>query len=1086
MAKKFLTDIDLGSNRIKNVGAPQDPGDVVNFQTFQEDERFNVAFVVKVNTTPGYGEFSSIQAAIDSITDNSSTNRYVIQIAPGLYVSDTLTLKPYVSLLGMETLSVRIQVDATNKDAIVAAANCTIKNVYISGATDLGKSAIKFTGGAAPISIINCRFGANDQLISIGSSTGAGLFTIRDCVVDGDSNYTIGIKVQDAGTFPCAGVISNVIQQTTTAPYSDNFCYVSGLLTRVVVETTSIIKTGSSTSDCFLLENGATLKMSSVNIGGFTNAVHVPNVGAAPILYATALACDTNNTYDVLIEHPGTTGSIAGLVNRSKVSIDASATIPVFINDAVGSSTVFTGDLYQGSNFSELTQISCQLQHGANIGLISGGDLSDPGTGTLSVNVAAGHGYVMVGTAPDDYLKYVEFGAQSISLTANTDHYIYINSAGIVNSTTSLPSFLDVITLGKVRTNGTTIAFIQHVARRADHIGSRLDRTLRLAIGSIYVSGSIASKNGTVQLDVTNGTYYYSTYQFTPVGGTAISWKAFFKNGSGNWNMSTQSSIDYANYDNGSGTLQAIPADNFAKHTLYVVNGPSETYLLVYGQSTFTTLETAVSGALPTPPSTWSANITKIASIIVKNSATASERISQINDERPTLAFKAGSAGGAGVTNHSDLTNLGADDHTQYLLVNGTRNMAGNLNMGTNNITNVGTVDGVDVSAHASRHLPNGADPLATGVPASIGSANAAGTANAFSRQDHVHNHGAQTDPTHHAVASTTDNGFMSAVDKTKLDAATNLNTANAIVKRDVNGDFSAHDLTVNQINGITVEDHSDRHLPNGADPLTTGVPSTIGTANSEGTANAFSRQDHVHNHGAQTDPTHHAVASTTDNGFMSAADKVKINNLTNDKTANTVYAGPASGGAGVPNFRALVKADLPSTVVHTDQTNTFTTGGLDLSAGSILRIPRLAAAPSSPISGQIYFNTTDNRFYGYDGTNWGIFPRRRFASLTTSNNVQTTIQTINDIPVNDTYVIQIHVTAYVTGGATYGAWQRTVIVTKNDTTATVQHINADVDKQNGLGPNSIAVVANAGNVDIKVTGNAGVTVNWKSKYNIV
>jgi hypothetical protein len=47
----------------------------------------------------------------------------------------------------------------------------------------------------------------------------------------------------------------------------------------------------------------------------------------------------------------------------------------------------------------------------------------------------------------------------------------------------------------------------------------------------------------------------------------------------------------------------------------------------------------------------------------------------------------------------------------------------------------------VDVSAHATRHLPNGADPLATGVAVSLStsSANAVGIANSFARADHTH-----------------------------------------------------------------------------------------------------------------------------------------------------------------------------------------------------------------------------------------------------------------------------------------------------------------------------------------------------------
>jgi hypothetical protein len=45
---------------------------------------------------------------------------------------------------------------------------------------------------------------------------------------------------------------------------------------------------------------------------------------------------------------------------------------------------------------------------------------------------------------------------------------------------------------------------------------------------------------------------------------------------------------------------------------------------------------------------------------------------------------------GGGVTDHGALTGLGDDDHTQYLLANGTRALSGNLSAGGNRITNLG------------------------------------------------------------------------------------------------------------------------------------------------------------------------------------------------------------------------------------------------------------------------------------------------------------------------------------------------------------------------------------------------------------
>lgn len=58
---------------------------------------------------------------------------------------------------------------------------------------------------------------------------------------------------------------------------------------------------------------------------------------------------------------------------------------------------------------------------------------------------------------------------------------------------------------------------------------------------------------------------------------------------------------------------------------------------------------------------------------------------------------------------------------------------------------------------------------IPVGNVSTVGTSNSAGTGDAFARNDHVHAHGNQTDPGLHAVATTTANGFMSSLDKTKL-----------------------------------------------------------------------------------------------------------------------------------------------------------------------------------------------------------------------------------------------------------------------------------------------------------------------------
>lgn len=87
---------------------------------------------------------------------------------------------------------------------------------------------------------------------------------------------------------------------------------------------------------------------------------------------------------------------------------------------------------------------------------------------------------------------------------------------------------------------------------------------------------------------------------------------------------------------------------------------------------------------------------------------------------------------------------------------------------------------------------------IPSGAVVQIGTSNFAGASASFALADHVHSHGNQTSGALHAAATGAVNGFMSSSDKTKLDASTNLNTASAIVQRDVSGNFSAGTITAN------------------------------------------------------------------------------------------------------------------------------------------------------------------------------------------------------------------------------------------------------------------------------------------------
>lgn len=82
-------------------------------------------------------------------------------------------------------------------------------------------------------------------------------------------------------------------------------------------------------------------------------------------------------------------------------------------------------------------------------------------------------------------------------------------------------------------------------------------------------------------------------------------------------------------------------------------------------------------------------------------------------------------------------------------------------------------------------------------------------------------------------------------------------------------------------------------------------------------------------------------------------------------KTANYVLAGPVSGGAAAPAFRALVTADIPTTLANTTFTSSVTIGTATITNGS--------GAPSGGcVAGSLYTRTdATGGLYVCKNTTW-------------------------------------------------------------------------------------------------------------------
>jgi hypothetical protein len=78
------------------------------------------------------GDYTTITAALNAITDASATNRYAVYIYPGEY-DEEVTMKEYVDFIGIDRESVIIHPTTGEKDAITTANNTILKNLTASG-----------------------------------------------------------------------------------------------------------------------------------------------------------------------------------------------------------------------------------------------------------------------------------------------------------------------------------------------------------------------------------------------------------------------------------------------------------------------------------------------------------------------------------------------------------------------------------------------------------------------------------------------------------------------------------------------------------------------------------------------------------------------------------------------------------------------------------------------------------------------------------------------------------------------------------------------------------------------------------------
>jgi len=290
-------------------------------------------------------------------------------------------------------------------------------------------------------------------------------------------------------------------------------------------------------------------------------------------------------------------------------------------------------------------------------------------TGGLGINWTAGEIY---DTSTDTFIKTT---AGSGNLNDNVVNYLkWVSGTGLTITTSSSSS--NEIQIATFSTYAGVINTFREHSLISESIADTR-RGLRIAFPIRIISGMAVTEdaNVTYDLDVSMSAGEAIKDGIERKTPSAIDSRTtplirHFHTG-GVWDYDTNVEISTTHYDDGN-NLVAIPGNKWAKAYFIFMNGKLG---FIFPNEYFNNEAQAQDAALPAIPPGLSL-IPKLTAIVYKSSVSDFNEVTW-QDIRPGISEESFNI----VTDHGALAGLGDDDHPQYLLVDGTRNMTGTLVM---------------------------------------------------------------------------------------------------------------------------------------------------------------------------------------------------------------------------------------------------------------------------------------------------------------------------------------------------------------------------------------------------------------------
>jgi hypothetical protein len=922
-------------------------------------------------------EYSSIAAAVSAAIAGgaSAAVPWEIVVFPGTYVEPPMAISDGIVL----TASNGERPDATfvtasdpDSDLFTLTGSGLVSGFRAGGVTDPARCVFRISGATAAITMrgITISSCSNGIIVENGATL---LVNNLVCLITSSDFGTVGTILKATGAQTEVFVISGVIFINPLAlpSYASNpiqTAFDTGDGAKIHLQAVDInMPSKDNTAVAFEVGGGSYAEIASCSFENCDVAVHTnaSGTGTDVVVQGTFFTGNTLN-----YKNESSTGKVFGTwsTDQRVFSNVPGARMQGYVQYRDdGYARLLGNTRYNYIETNKDVDIADFFSDNISTGLDEGGIVTN--AGGLFVDISAGNGWIHR-TAFDDSFQVVWDAYNSLPLVPSATNYVYYDTDLTTFVANVSPPGDTGILMATVVTDGSGIRFLHRTAvPNEDHV-ERLNSYL-LATRKFALNSGLAciqgSDSGTTKrkINVGSGSYYCGLDLILVDGSGGDATFSYFYGPNGATEVAGQTQVDIDSYDNG-GVLTTM-ADGYFRVDLAVITSDNR-ISVVYGTSQYSSMDLAQAAPQVNIPTFIQETGFQTGSIIVQKNT----GISLIVDVRPVPGTTHGT-GSTGVTVHSQLAGLDADDHKQYLLVTGARAMTGNLQMGGHSITGVNTIDSVDITAHAVRHQPGGVDAIATavpvaslfgvvpaegvaaslarsdhqhglvtGTPSTVGTVNAEGTSSSGPRLDHVHAHGAQTDGTLHAAAIASGaSGFMTGADKAKLDGiSANAAALTASAPADVAKTAAAAGV------GTTAARSDHQHsistgapvagavvIANSASEGTAtslarsdhqhavaaGSPVAVGFASSDGIATTFPRSDHVHAHGQQTDGYLHQVATTGLPGFMDGTDKQKLNGI-------SPFAAALTSSAPVDVSKTTAAAGVGTTAARSDHQHSIST----------------------------------------------------------------------------------------------------------------------------------------------------------------